>query len=158
MATHAMGHHHPTFSVSGRWLMVGFVSGALAVLLFHQGAAALLHALELTRRAPYSMAATAPFGVPQLWSIAFWGGVWGVLLAAALGRMVGGKLLVAALIFGAVLPTLAGWFVVAPLKGQPIAAGFVPSRMWLGPLINGVWGLGTGIVLMLIRAVFRRRA
>jgi uncharacterized RDD family membrane protein YckC len=81
-----------------------------------------------------------------------------VLLAAALGRMAGARLLVAALIFGAVLPTLVGWFVVAPLKGQPMASGFVLSRMWLGPVINGVWGLGSGICLMLIRPVFRRRA
>jgi hypothetical protein len=57
-----------------------------------------------------------------------------------------------------VLPTLVGWFVVAPLKGQPMAAGFVPSRMWLGPVINGVWGLGTGIGLALARRLFRRGA
>ena len=101
-----------------RWLVVGFVSGALAVLLFHQGAAALLHALDLTSRAPYSMAATAPFGIPQLWSIALWGGVWGVLLAAALMRLRGAALIVAAMVFGAVLPTLVAWFVVAPLKGS----------------------------------------
>ena len=149
MATHAMGHHHPAFSVSTRWLMVGFVAGALSVVLFHQGAAALLHALELTPRAPYSMAATQPFGVPQLWSIAFWGGVWGVLLAAALVRLRGGALIAAAVVFGAVLPTLVAWFVVAPLKGQPVAAGFVPAAMLIGPLVNAAWGLGAGIGLAL---------
>jgi hypothetical protein len=157
MTTDAL-HRYPARNDLARVLIAGFVAGALSVLVFHQGLIGLLHAMQILPRAPYGMAPTEPWGVPQLWSTVFWGGVWGVLLAAALGRMVGGKLLVAALIFGAVLPTLAGWFVVAPLKGQPIAAGFVPSRMWLGPLINGVWGLGTGIVLMLIRAVFRRRA
>jgi hypothetical protein len=39
-----------------------------------------------------------------------------------------------------------------------MAAGFVPSRMWLGPVINGVWGLGTGIGLALARRLFRRGA
>ncbi len=149
MATQAMGHPHPAFPMSARWLVVGFISGALAVLLFHQGAAALLHAFELTRRAPYSMAATAPFGVPQLWSIAFWGGVWGVLLAAALVRLRGGALIAAAVVFGAVLPTLVAWFVVAPLKGQPIAAGFALPGMLIGPTVNAAWGLGTGIGLAL---------
>jgi hypothetical protein len=144
-----MGHHHPAFSVSARWLVVGFVSGALSVVLFHQGAAALLHALELTPRAPYSMAATAPFGIPQLWSIALWGGVWGVLLAAALVRLRGAALIAAAVVFGAVLPTLVAWFVVAPLKGQPVAAGFVPAAMLIGPIVNAAWGLGTGIGLAL---------
>jgi hypothetical protein len=157
MTTDAL-HRYPARNDLARVLIAGFVAGALSVLVFHQGLIGLLHAMQILPRPPYGMAPTEPWGVPQLWSNVFWGGVWGVLLAAALGRMVGAKLLVAALIFGAVLPTLVGWFVVAPLKGQPIAAGFVPSRMWLGPLINGVWGLGTGIVLMLIRAVFRRRA
>ena len=147
MATHAMGHHHPGYSMSARWLVVGFVSGALSVLLFHQGAAALLHALALTPRAPYSMAATQPFGMPQLWSIALWGGVWGVLLAAPLARLRGAALIAAAVVFGAVLPTLVAWFVVAPLKGQPVAAGFALPGMLIGPIVNAAWGLGTGIGL-----------
>jgi hypothetical protein len=138
-----------TQKMRARWLLVGFVSGALSVVLFHQGAAALLHALELTPRAPYSMAATAPFGIPQLWSIALWGGAWGVLLAAALVRLRGAALIAAAVVFGAVLPTLVAWFVVAPLKGQPVAAGFVPAAMLIGPMVNAAWGLGTGIGLAL---------
>jgi len=157
MTTDAL-NRYPAGNDPARVLIAGFVAGALSVLIFHQGLIGLLHAMQVLPRPPYGMAPTEPFGVPQLWSTVFWGGVWGVLLAAALGRMVGGKLLVAALIFGAVLPTLVGWFVVAPLKGQPMAAGFVPSRMWLGPLINGVWGLGTGIGLALTRGLFRRRA
>ena len=155
MTTDAL-NRTPVRNDLAQWLIAGFVSGALAVLIFHQGVYALLHAMQVLPRPAYGMAPTEPFGVPQLWSTVFWGGVWGVLLAAALGRMVGGKLLVAALIFGAVLPTLVAWFVVAPLKGQPMAAGFVPARMWIGPVINGAWGLGTAIFLMLIRPLFRR--
>ena len=132
-----------------RWLIVGFVSGAISVLIFHQGALTLLHALALAPRAPFSMAATPPFGVPALWSIAFWGGVWGVLLAAALRRVHGGAFIIAATIFGAVLPTLVAWFVVAPLKGQPMAAGFAPLAMAIGPIVNAAWGFGTGIGLAL---------
>src|ERR1041385_1032437 len=70
----------------GRWLVVGFVSGAVSVLLFHQVIAALLHAIGITPRAPYSMQPTQPLGVAQLWSIVFWGGVWGVVLAVALRK------------------------------------------------------------------------
>lgn len=132
-----------------RWLIVGFVSGAVGVLVFHQGAVMLLYTLGFTPRAPYSMAGTAPLGVPQLWSIAFWGGVWGVVLAAALARLRGAALIVGATIFGAVLPTLVAWFVVAPLKGQPMAAGFVPAAMMIGPIVNAAWGLGTGLGLAL---------
>ena len=119
------------------------------MLIFHQGAAALLHALALTPRAPYPMGATVPFGVPVVLSLAFWGGIWGVLLAASLARVHGSRFILAATVFGAVLPTLVAWFVVAPLKGQPMAAGFSPMAMAIGPIVNAAWGLGTGIVLAL---------
>jgi len=148
MADRAL-ERYPATSGLPRWLIVGFIAGAVAVLLFHQGAAALLHSLQLTARAPYSMQATSPFGIPQVWSITFWGGVWGVILAAALARLDGARLLIAALVFGAVFPTLVAWFVVAPLKGQPMAAGFAPAAMMIGPIVNAAWGLGTGIGLLL---------
>jgi hypothetical protein len=135
-----------------RWLAVGFVSGALSVLVFHQGAAALLHALALTAHAPYSLQPTAPLGIPQVWSLAFWGGVWGVVLAAALSRAQGERLIVGAALFGAIFPTLVAWLVVAPLKGQPVAAGFAPLAMAIGPIVNAAWGLGVGIGLALFGA------
>ena len=140
-----------------RWLVVGFIAGALAVLLFHQGAVALLHSLGFTPRAPYNMQATQPFGVPQIWSITFWGAVWGVVLAASLARLDGARLVAASLVFGAVLPTLGAWFVVAPLKGQPMAGGFAPMSMMIGPIVNGAWGLGTGIGLALLGRPHVRR-
>jgi hypothetical protein len=143
MTTHAVQDNQAALALP-RWLIVGFISGAVSVLAFHQGAAALLHALALTPRVPYSMEATAPFGIPQMWSLAFWGGVWGVLLAATLARFHGAAFIVGAAVFGAVLPTLVAWFVVAPLKGQPVAAGFVPMAMIIGPIVNAAWGLGTG--------------
>jgi hypothetical protein len=149
MTTHAMLHEHAPLELP-RWLIVGFISGAVSVLVFHQGAAALLHTLGLTPRAPYSMDATAPLGVPLVWSLAFWGGVWGALLAATLARLRGAALIVGAAAFGAVLPTLVAWFVVAPLKGQPVAAGFAPMAMLVGPIVNAAWGLGTGIGLALL--------
>jgi hypothetical protein len=52
----------------------------------------------------------------------------------------------AALILGALVLPLVGWFVVAPLKGQPVASGWVPSRMLLSVLINGAWGVGTAAI------------
>lgn len=140
------------------WLVVGFVCGAISVLVFHQAAAAVLHALGLTPRVPYSTAATAPLGMPQIWSIAFWGGVWGVLLAAALARLQGAALIIAATVFGAILPTLVAWFIVAPLKGQPMAAGFVPAAMLIGPIVNAAWGLGTGLGLSACSSVRRRKS
>ena len=162
MATHPV-RAYPHTSDLARWLIVGFLAGAVGVLVFHQGALAMLHSLGFTANTPYSIKATAPWGVPQIWSSAFWGGVWGVLLAMALRRFDGPRLVVAATLFGAIVPTLVAWFVVAPLKHQPMAAGLVLAAMMIGPIVNAAWGLGTGIGLNLfgrphlrsLRAIYR---
>src|SRR5688572_11812263 len=63
-------------------LVWGFVAGFIAVLLFHQPALAFLSQVGFTQAVTYSFKATAPFGVPQVISLAFWGGVWGAVFAA----------------------------------------------------------------------------
>jgi len=132
-----------------RLLVVGFIAGAIAVLVFHQGAYAILHSLGFTPRAPYSMQATAPWGIPQVWSLTFWGGVWGIALAATFGRLDGPPLVAWATLFGAIAPTLVVWFVLAPFKGQPVMAGADVHAMATGLIVNAAWGLGTGIGLLL---------
>ena len=146
---HQSVDHYPAWANLPRWVVVGFVAGFVSVVVFHQGAAGLLHALGLTPRAPYSLQPTQPLGVPVLLSISFWGGVWGALLAATFARLQGARLVVAATLFGAIFPTLVAWFIVAPLKGNPVAGGFNPAAMMIGPIVNGAWGLGTGLALAL---------
>ncbi len=118
-----------------------FLAGALAVPLFHQVVVAIMNAVGFIDRSPYSFAATKPFGVPELISLSFWGGVWGVILMLVVGRMTGAKFWIVALLFGAIVPTLVAGFVVAPLKGM--AAGGNAKMAVAGLLINGAWGLGT---------------
>jgi hypothetical protein len=89
----------------------------------------------------------------ELWLLLFWGGVWGALLAATLARLDGARLVLAAIVFGAVVPTLVGVLVLAPLKGQPTVTGVVPFAVLAAALVNGAWGLGTGLGL----AFFGRR-
>ena len=40
--------------------------------------------------------------------------------------------------------------VVAPLKGQPVAGGFVRARTPVTVLIHGAWGIGAGVILGLL--------
>lgn len=161
-SSHAIHHAHtPEHANLSRWTIVGFLSGAASVLVFHQAAVALFNALALTARHAWSLQPTHPWGVPQVWSLAFWGGVWGIVLAVTLARLEGARLLLASLIFGAIAPTLVAWFLVAPLKGQPVAGGFVAAAMALALVANGLWGLGTGIGLQLFgreRSTFEERA
>jgi hypothetical protein len=60
-------------------ILFGFIAGFLATLIFHQVVVALLWWAGVAPFGPFSMAATQPFGVPAVISLAFWGGVWGIL-------------------------------------------------------------------------------
>lgn len=129
----------------------GFIAGFAATLLFHQPLLWLLFEAGVATRRPYSLAPTQPLGVPSVISLAFWGGVWGIVLLLVLRRVKPRAFWIAALIFGAVAPTLVAWLVVAPLKGQPLGGGWKPAGMLTALAINGVWGLGTAVFLRLFR-------
>ena len=124
-----------------------FAAGAIAVLVFHQGVITILHFLGLANQ-PFSFAPTKPFGVPAIWSHAFWGGLWGLAFGFAERWFPKGALYwLAAFLFGAVFPPLVVWFIVAPIKGGALGLGWVPSRMAIMVLIHGVWSLGTALIL-----------
>ena len=131
--------------MKARQATLAFAAGVIATFVFHQGGLALLNELGLTERAPFNMSPTRPLGVPAVFSLAFWGGVWGIVLAWFLGTNKRGWY-TRALLFGALLPSAVALFVVAPLKGQPIAGGW-DVQLILGALIlNALWGLGTALI------------
>lgn len=124
----------------------GFVAGFAATLVFHQGLLEIYYLAGTVSHPAWGMRPAPPFGLPQVISLAFWGGVWGValaLLARALTRS--GARWLFALVFGAILPTLAAWYVVTPLKGGHFE--FSLATAWLGLTLNGLWGLGTELFL-----------
>ena len=120
-------------------------------MVFHQIAIASIGALFGVPVTPWSLAPVAPFGVPRVVSTAFWGGLWGIALALVAQRIrpTTPNLLLFGLIFGALLPSLVGWFIIAPIRGQPMFAGGNPARLATGLTVNGVWGLGTALLLWL---------
>jgi hypothetical protein len=75
-----------------RAAIAGFVAGALAVLVFHQGALLALRLAGLVPAPPWRLAPVPPFGVPAVLSAAFWGGIWGIALAPRFGRGAGRRL------------------------------------------------------------------
>ena len=131
-------------------LFLGFIAGAIAVLTFHQGMIAALHAAfpVWAPFAPYRTTPVPPFAVPAIVSNCFWGGVWGALFGLVLPRL-RWPLWLCGIILG-LLAAVAGWFIVAPLKGLPLAAGWDPSAMLRSALINGCFGLGVGLILPLL--------
>lgn len=130
--------------------ILAFVAGFISVLIFQQGLLALLHTINFAPRPPYQTTPTQPFGVPQFLSGAFWGGIWGLVWVAIAKRWRPNRnYWLAALLFGAIAPTLVAWFVVAPLKGQPIAGGWKPAIVMTGLLVNSAWGVGTALLFNL---------
>ena len=137
--------------------LLGFVAAVIAVLIFHQGTSALLNAAGVPTVAPYGMNPVPPFGVPMLVNRCFWGGLYGLALGLALPWLPRAPMWLLGLGVG-LCSVLVGWFVVAPVKGLPVAGGFVPARMLTTIVINGVWGIGIGLILSLLMRKAERRA
>ncbi len=129
----------------------GFVAGALAVVVFHQGAGWLLGLAGFALFAPWSWAPSPPLGIPQVISLAFWGGLWGIAWAVLAARLKGGGSLPFAFLFGAILPTLVFAAVVAPLKSIDSKIFMQPEILVLALAVNGAWGFGTELFLRLGR-------
>jgi uncharacterized membrane protein len=128
-----------------KWLLA-FLAGFVATLVFHQGALWLLHQAGMTPRTPFAMRPVPPFNVPSVISLAFWGGVWGIIMIALIGKT--RAFYFVATVFGAVLPTLVAAFVIAPLRHMPLT-GSPGKLLAVGLIVNGAWGLGTAVLYRL---------
>lgn len=131
----------------------GFAAAVISVLTFHQGVWELFHLAGLLPLAPYPMLPTGVLQYPLIVGLMFWGGVYGAVFGVAAPRL-SGPLWAWGLALG-LLAAAVGWFVVSPLKGQPVASGFDPLAMARSVAINGAWGLGVGLILPLLT---RRRS
>lgn len=141
----------------GMRILCGFIAGFLATLTFHQLTLEILWQAGLAPFGAFSMAVTEPFGIPAILSLAFWGGVWGVLFVPAAGSFPrqGGYWL-ASFLFGALLPSMVALLIVLPLKGKPLGGGWHFPLLFTAFLINGAWGVGTGVVYRMLKKMFGR--
>jgi hypothetical protein len=128
--------------------LLGFAAAVVSVLTFHQGMWVLLYAIGLMPIAPYPTNPVGPLGISLIVNFCFWAGLYGAAYGLVLPRLPRAPTWLLGLGLG-LLAVLILWFVVAPLKGQAMASGFVPVRMLVGALIHGVWGIGVGLILAL---------
>ena len=125
-----------------------FIAGYAATLVFHQGMVWLLNLAGMTTFTPYSTRPVGPLAVPSVISLSFWAGLWGILLLVFLRRQRGlFSGYIAAIIFGAIFPSLVALAVVLPLKGGPFMAGWNVNIFIFALLVNGAWGFGTKYLL-----------
>ena len=130
-----------------------FIAGFASTLVFHQGVLWLLYAGGVSPRAPWNMTPVPPLSVPGVISLSFWGGVWGIVLWALIHALRGGVYWAAALVIGALGPSLVAWFVVMPIKAMGFAGGWDPKIIVAGLLLNGGWGLGVALLMRLLNRV-----
>jgi hypothetical protein len=133
---------------------LGFVAGALSVLVFHEGMAWILYGNGLTPFPPYNLSPYGPLHIPRLADLCFWGGLYGIVFGIVLPWLPRVPKSLVGLGFG-LLAAAVGWFVVAPLKGMPVGYGWVPEAVLRSLLLNGAWGVGLGIIAPMI--IPRRR-
>jgi len=106
---------------------------------------AAMHALGWVSSAAYRTTPVPPFGVPVIVSNCFWAGLYGAVFGLLFPRFTWPSWLCGLLL--GLIAALVGWFIVAPLKGVPIAGGWVPVVMLRSIAINGFWGIGVGLIL-----------
>ena len=127
---------------------LGFVAAVIATLTFHQAMWAVLHAAGLMPPAPFPMNPTAPWGVPKMLSLCFWGGLYGAVFGVVMPRLTA-PLWLCGLTLG-IIAALVGMLVVLPLKGMPVGYGFAWRPWVVSLLINGFWGIGVGVIAPLL--------
>ena len=133
---------------------LAFLAGFAATLTFHQIVLWLFHAAGQIDRKPWPLNPVPPFRVPSVISLAFWGGLWGVVMISVIAKVAGAGYWLAALAFGAVFPTLVAAFVVAPLKKLNLAGGANRGKLFaFGLCVNGAWGLGAALFHRLLGGI-----
>jgi hypothetical protein len=135
--------------------ILGFIGGFIAVLIVHQSLWYLFNLVGLIppERPAWPLDPIPPFGVPSVISKGFWGGVWGAVLAPLLSRLRGPAYWAGWIVVGAVALPLVAFFVVPPIKGEPIPELW--PRFLAALMVNGAWGFGTALFLRLAGAARR---
>jgi hypothetical protein len=141
-----------------RSVLVPFLAGFLAVLVFHQGVWAMFAAAGKTPAPAWSLERQGALNVPSVINASFWGGIWGLVMAwivlPLLQPVIG--YWATNIIFGALLTSLIALLVVFPMKGRAFAAGWNPAIWIFALLVNGAWGFGLGLLLPVVDFTLRR--
>src|SRR5262249_32009514 len=128
-------------------IVAGFIAGALAVLVFHQGMYVLIQYLDANvdafkqagsplRGTPFNTASgplwpellkalnQPAVTLPVIVNQSIWGGLWGILFAFLVDHIPTGPTFIRALVFAFIFPSLLGWWLLVPLiNGTPPILG-----------------------------------
>jgi hypothetical protein len=124
-------------------VILPLVSGFLAALFFRESTIAFLHAAGLVEPTGFSTTPFLPLGIPEFVANALWTSVFAILMAWLL-RVAPDRTApwIGALVFGGIVVTAAGAFVIDPVRGIWPTGNMMP-RLFLGFVANAMWGWGT---------------
>jgi hypothetical protein len=136
-------------TLSARTLAFGFLTGAIAVLLFHQGMVLLLWMTAYLPNFPWNLkGSVGPLGVPVLVNQMFWGGLWGVAFAVVGPMIPVANTVLRGAVFGLLGPYLLGNGLLVSLfkqSGQFIWT-WPSTRLIIGALIGTAFGIGVAVI------------
>jgi hypothetical protein len=135
--------------LTGRSALIGFIAGALSVLIFHQGMVLILHLMKQVPNFPWNIATFrgGPIPVPVIVNQMFWGGLWGVGFAALGGLIPIAHSILRGVVYGLLGPMLLGNGILVPFfRKTPYFWNFDPTRMVISALIAGAFGAGIAII------------
>lgn len=140
-------------NLTGRSALMGFIAGALAVLVFHQGMVLILHLMKQVPNFPWNTGTFrgGPIPVPVIVNQMFWGGLWGIGFAAVAGMIPVAHNILRGVVYGLLGPALLGNGILVPLfKGGPFLWGFQPARIIISALIASAFGAGIAVFYRLL--------
>jgi hypothetical protein len=76
--------------------------------------------------------------------------VWGAALVPLLSHSRGGAYWASWIVVAAIAPPLVAFFVVPPIKGEPVPELW--PRFLVSMMVNGAWGFGTALFMRLVGA------
>ena len=143
----------PNFGSQGRSIAVGWIAGAVSALTFHAFAWWVFYLLGMQQLAPYPMIPNA-FGVPLILSLAFWAGVWGIVMVLIAPRITQPFWVVCVIV--SLAASVVQAFALPPLRGGSINWNLVGILRAF--VVNGVWGIGVAIIAPLVSNALGRRS
>ena len=129
-------------------ILLGFFIGTVAALCVQLPLVWLLHLLHLTARTGFSTTPVPPMGVEAMWSRVFWGGAFGVALAAwGVFYPLGLRWFVSTTTVMTAVRLAVDWIIVPVWTSGRGWAGWSVDAVVMPIVIDAAWALATALLL-----------
>ncbi len=129
-------------------ILLGFGVGLIAALCVQLPLVWFLHLLHLTSRTGFSLQITAPLGVEAMWSRVFWGGAFGLAMAAwGLSYPLGRGWFVSTVTMAILVRLFVDWIIVPIWSAGQLGPGWSIDGLIMPIVVNVTWALATALLL-----------